>query len=57
MFVVVEARIEARLSMLDIRVSFFVRASCFDTSVATHIRLTIRLNWLRNLSQKTIFIA
>ena len=43
-FVVVEARIETRLSILDIR------ASCFDTSVATRNRLTIHLNGLRNLN-------
>jgi hypothetical protein len=33
-FVVAEASIEVRLSILDTRVSFF-QASCFDTSIAT----------------------
>jgi hypothetical protein len=38
-FIVVEARIEARLSILDARASF-TRASCFDTSVVTVKRIS-----------------
>jgi hypothetical protein len=40
MFIVMEARIEARLMILDIRASNF-KPLCFDISVVTHKLLTI----------------
>jgi hypothetical protein len=48
-FVVVEARIEARLLILDTRASF-LRVSGFDTSIVNDYRLTIYPNasWMIN---------